>query len=353
MIRWRRWLTIGRKLLSDMNKSFHPIVGLMHVVCISMLLANSGCRSSQPADETRPRGVDLYVQGVQAYKQGDKQAAQEHFEQATRVNPNLQMAHSMLGDMYRQQGDYDRARSEYETLTHLDPYGAENFYRLGVTDQLLQRFKNAVAAYLRALNLQPNYAQASMNLGTTYLALNQLDDAVKYAKLATQQSPRLAAAWTNLGVVLDAKGDYTEAESAYKKALELDPNQTVAELNLGENLVLQNKGPEAVSVMEQAVKRNDNAAAHTTYGKAITLAGRYDEAITQIDLALKLDPNYFPAFNARADASILLYQKGLQLDENLRLQAIDAWKKSLAVNPNQPHEQQQLKRWTENKLFGQ
>ncbi len=322
--------------------------------CVTLPLVNLACNlSSNSGQPAKPHGVDLYVQGVQAYQQGDKQAAQAHFEQATRTNPKLQMAHSMLGDMYREQGDYNKARTEYETLTHLDPYGADNFYRLGVVDEFLQRFKDAVASYLRALDLKPNYASASMNLGTTYLALNQLSDAVKYARQATVQDPKLAAAWTNLGVVLDASGSYPDAESAYKRALELDANQSIAEMNLGENLVHQNKGPEAVSVMEQAVKKNGDAPTRTIYAEALSLAGRGDDAITQINIALKLDPHYYPALNELANASIELYQKGLQLDESLRMQAIDAWKRSLAIDSNQPHQQQLVKQWTENKLFTQ
>jgi tetratricopeptide (TPR) repeat protein len=307
--------------------------------------------SSNSGATAKPHAVDLYVQGVQAYQQGDKQAAQVRLEQAAQENPKLEMAHSMLGDMYREQGDYGKARTQYETLTHLDPYGADNFYRLGVVDQLLQRFEDAAASYLRALKLRPNYASASMNLGTTYLALNQLSDAEKYATLATEQNPKLAAAWTNLGVTLDATKKYATAEWAYKKALELDANQSVAEMNLGANLVLQNKGAEAVSVMEQAVKKNSDAPTRTVYAQALSLAGRNDDAIAQINLALKLEPHYYPALNELGNASIQLYQKGLQLDENLRLQAIDAWKRSLVIAPNQPRQQQLLRQWTENKLF--
>lgn len=320
--------------------------------CIALPLFELACNYStrQPA---KPKNVDLYIQAVQAYQQGDKQAARVRLEQATRANPKLEMAHSMLGDMYRDQGDYAKARAEYETLAKLDPYGADNFYRLGVVDQFLQKFEDAVASYLRALKLQPNYASASMNLGTTYLALNQLNDAVKYATLATEQDPKLAAAWTNLGVTLDATGKYPQAEWAYKKALELDANQHVAEMNLGANLVLQNKGTEAVSVMEQAVKKNGDAPTRTIYAEALSLTGQFEEALTQAGIALKLAPRYVPALNEQGAASIQLYQKGLQLDESLRMQAIDSWKKSLAIDPNQPRIQQLVKQWTANKLFTQ
>src|SRR3954464_5220427 len=90
----------------------------------------AGCGSGfLPQEAMRPKGVDLYVAGVKAYQAGDQKLAQSRFEQATQINPNLRMARSMLGDIYRSQGEYERARQQYEILVKLDPYDPENHYR--------------------------------------------------------------------------------------------------------------------------------------------------------------------------------------------------------------------------------
>jgi tetratricopeptide (TPR) repeat protein len=326
--------------------------GSILLICFALCGA-SGCTGIIPEENIRPRGVDLYVAGVKAYQSGDTKLAQSRFEQATSVNPNLRMARSMLGDIYRSQGDYDRARQQYEILVKLDPYGSENYYRLGVTYQFLQRIEDAIASYLRALNIQPRDMRSSMNLGLCYLSLNQREDAVKYLRRATQLSPTWADAWTNLGVALDAQGDLAGAEKAYKRALELNRNQNLALLNLGANLIRQNKGGEAVSVMEEAIKRADNAPTRTRYGHALALAKRFSDALLQFQFALKFDPRYYPAHNERGTTLIAQYEKGLELDDNLRQQALEAWIQSLKIYPNQPPVRQAIKQWSGGRLIGQ
>ncbi|HEX3357064.1 MAG TPA: tetratricopeptide repeat protein [Tepidisphaeraceae bacterium] len=318
-------------------------------------LVAGGCASDSSDDDAtdvRPKGVELYVAGVQASRLGNQRLAQAKFEQATVINPKLQMVRAMLGDIYRSQNDYERALEQYEVLANLDPQDAENFYRLGVTYQFLQRVNEAVASYLSALRLNPEDVKSNMNLGLCYLTLNQGSDAIKYLRRATQLQPDFADAWTNLGVALDAAGDLAGAESAYKRALELDRNQNVSLLNLGANLIRQNKGEAAVSVMEEAIKRVDDAPTHTRYAQALTLAKRFDEALAQYPIALKLDPRYYPALNEQGFTYIAMFENGLELDDKSRLQAIASWGQSLKVNPNQPSVAAVIQQWSGNRMFG-
>lgn len=315
------------------------------------LFGIGGC-ANMTQEPLRPKGVDLYVAGVQAYNAGDHRLAQARLEQATSINPNLRMARSMLGDIYRAQGDYDRARQQYEMLVKLDPYESDNYYRLGVTYQFLQRIEDAIATYLRALNIEPRDVKSCMNLGLCYLTLNQRDDAIKYLREATELSPDWADAWTNLGVALDSQGDASGAEAAYKRALELNRNQNVALLNLGANLIRQNKGADAVSVMEEAIKRSDNAPTRTRYGHALALVRRFDDALAQFTLALRADPRYYPAYNERGSTLIAQYETGLELDDRLRTGAIAAWEASLKLYPNQPPVRQAIKQWTGARPLG-
>jgi tetratricopeptide (TPR) repeat protein len=290
---------------------------------------------------------------MQAYRGGNTQLAQARFEEATNVNPNLRMARSMLGDIYRSQGEYLKAREQYEILTQLDPYGAENYYRLGVTYQFLQMIQDAIASYLRALDIKPTDMRSSMNLGLAFLTLNQGDDAVKYLRRATELSPNWGDAWSNLGVALDAQNELAGAEQAYKRALELDRTQNVALLNLAANLIKQNRGAEAVSVMEEAVKRKDDAPTRTRYGHALALSGRFDDALLQYQLALKFDSRYYPALNERGYTSIAMYEKGLELDDTIRQRAVDAWRQSLAIYPNQPPITAAIQKWSRGQFLGQ
>lgn len=305
-----------------------------------------GCKSSSKNFETSaPQGIDHYVTAMQQYHAGDKEHAMAQLIEATRINPNLIMPRVMLGDMYRSEGNYSDAVNEYEQVTKLDPYGASNWYKLGVGYQFLERLKDAASSYQKALKLEPKDAKSNMNLGLVQLYLGNTDQALQYAKKATQLAPKNAAAWSNLGVTLDSAGQYAKAEEAYRKSIDLDPDNPATLVNLATNLMAQNKAPEAAELMKRAVSISNTAALRKRYGDALAKAGRYDEAVAQYQQALKLDPKYYPALTELGFTRIAEYQKGLELDDTKRADAVNYWRKSIAINPNQPKVEAALKEY--------
>lgn len=323
-----------------------PVLGFALVLMVGL----AGCETAPSAP---PKSVNVYVDAVQDYKAGRKKEAEQKLVQATKANPDLRMAHSMLGDIYRNDGRLEQARDEYEITVRLDPYGWDNHYRLGLTYQLLKELKKAAASYLRALKLNPSDPNTNMNLGTVYLSLEQYDDAVRYLERASALAPNSVEAWANLGVALDARGNHVLAEASYRKALELDSRNVATMLNLGSSLLSQGKSSEAVVVFETALSRSDSPAIRKRYADALGLARRYEEAMIQYDLVLKQDPRYYPAMNEKGLMLVALYQRDLELDDTKLKSAVDLWKQSLAVNPNQPRVQQHVKQWEKKKLFGE
>jgi tetratricopeptide (TPR) repeat protein len=351
----RDWLPGSRAVRNLEFAMKRPLISLLAcgLAAVVMSLAGLGCATTTGRDPDRPLAVDYYVQAVQAYQGGDIDRAIILLLEATRQNPNLRMAHSLLGDLYRQKGDINQAIPNYEKLTALDPYSPFAHYRLGLAYQLVNRLKEAAASYLRALALDPKDFRSNMNLGLVYLALNQLDDAVTYLERASQLAPENAEIWANLGVALDARGSYVLAEAAYKKSLEIDDSQDAVMLNLGSNLVTQGKAQDALSVMERAMQKSQNPQTRKRYADALALNKNFDEAARQYDLALKTDPRYWPALTEKGFLLIRLYDNGMQLDERQKAAAVELWRRSLALNPAQPRVQAAIDKWSGKGLFGQ
>lgn len=299
----------------------------------------------------QPRAVTGYVEAVQAKERGDTDAAIHALEAATAANPDLTMARNMLGDLYRADGQYEKATVQYEAMVRLDPYTALNHYKLGVSYHFLQRLQDAASAYLRALKIDPTDANASMNLGLVYLAMGRIDDAARYAEKATLLAPVSAVAYSNLGVVMEARGDFARAESAYRRSLDLDSRQTETMLNLGSNLIKQGKTVDAVSIMERVLQQSDTPSVRKRYGDALARAGQYDEAVKQYEAALVKDPNYYPAMNEIGWVRIAEYRKGLELEDAKRITALEMWRRSLAINPDQPRIAAAIQDWGEKGLF--
>jgi len=302
----------------------------------TLLLQLSGCQSKPPPPVGRQAAINTYVKAMIAYQSGDRERAIAALQLAVHEHEDLVMPHTMLGDLYQSKKDYGQAAQQYEKVVKLDPYAYENHYKLGLVYQLLNRLEDSVSSYLHAINLNPQDFNSNLNLGTVYLALGHPDEGLKYAQKATDINPKSAPAWSNLGVLYDTLKMFKSAEESYRKAMEQDSNQSQTAFYLAENLMKQGKYADARSVMGQIVLRDDSPRARKRFGDAMFMSKQYEDAVSQYENALKLDPIYYPAMNEEGWVLITQYSQGLGLDEPKRAAAIDLWKRSLQINPDQP-----------------
>lgn len=310
-----------------------------------LLAVAGGCASNGPADADRPLAVEQYVTGYQSLKAGKTEQAQKELEAAVAKNPELLMARTLLGDIYRKQNDYNSAAKEYEVLVERDPYTLSNHYFLGTSYQLLTRYRDAATAYLRGLKLAPTDFKTNMNLGTVYLALGDNESAVNYLDKATQIDGQSAVAWSNLGVALDARDSYVLAETAYRKAIELDTNSLTVQQNLANNLMAQKKIGEAIYLWELIVKRNKTPFTQTKLAAAYVAGNEFTRAIEILDEVLNIDPRYVPAVNVKARALIKQYELSGFVDDHFRTEGVALLKASLAMNASQSSVSADLKKY--------
>ena len=105
-----------------------------------------------------------------------------------------------------------------------------------------------------------------------------------------------------------------------------------------------------VQVYGEALKKQPTPYLYKRVGDAYAMGGKYDEAITQYELALKGNAKYCAAMNEQARVMTLQYQQGMELNDKLRDQALTLWRQSLEINANQPKVKTALEQW-EKKMF--
>ena len=163
-------------------------------------------------------------------------------------------------------------------------------------------FRKAIDYFEQALLVDPNYAEAYSGLADSY-ALLASSSAIPY------------------------RDGYPKAREMALKALELDEGLAEARTSLAFVKGFYDwQFAEAEKEFRRAIEQNFNyATAHHWYGLFLSLLGRHSEAITELEIASRLDPAFVATTSDLADAyrragqyqrAVELYGKARELDPN-------------------------------------
>jgi tetratricopeptide (TPR) repeat protein len=103
------------------------------------------------------------------------------------------------------------------------------------------------------------------------------------------------------------KGMYDEAIADYSKAIEMKPDNWELYLDRGRAYYDQHRFEEAEADMEKSISLKDTAMARAFRGGLLGRNGKFDEALSELDKALALDPSLDMARGARG--AVLLSMK--------------------------------------------
>jgi tetratricopeptide (TPR) repeat protein len=202
---------------------------------------------------------------VSGYREVDDPAyianAESSCATALSLNPNLDIVHTALGDLYRSTG----------------------------------RHEDAEAAYQRALSGDPTNAAALTGLGLTYQRLNRPNDAEAILRRATDVHPGNAAAFNSLGLFLFKSGRFEAAEAEYEHAVALKPEDLVYTSNLASAHMMQGDFESAARYFQKTIEIAPTKTAYSNLGLMHFYLGKYDAAIENHRAAIELQPNDYLA----------------------------------------------------------
>ena len=244
-----------------------------------------------------------------------------------------------LGLAYLLGGEYQRAIDQAKpcpvpssSLTGTSEGGrvADRCSLLGIADAHLGRGDEAVEAFRRAAGLAPGQEEHWLNLTRELMELSRFTQAISTTEEAIRSHPDSYALHLRLGAADLAVDHYHEAEIVFRRLIDAgDPlptssiglaqvllrtgraGEAVAELaaaqkRLGpgfllsyfQGLALNRSGQpaEAASAFREALRLNpESAEAHSELGKTELKLAHFDESITELQTALRLNPADTPA----------------------------------------------------------
>ncbi len=156
-----------------------------------------------------------------------------HQEQAVRLRPDFEDAHTELALLYHLTNDTTNAAKEISILLRHNPGHAPALVLCGIIFERRGRPERAIECYERALKANPNLVDARLNLGTLYLKKSDAARARIELEEALRVNPSNPRALLNLGALELRQGNDTAAETLLRKALEKSPESALAWSNMG------------------------------------------------------------------------------------------------------------------------
>ncbi|MCC9605964.1 tetratricopeptide repeat protein [Blastopirellula sp. JC732] len=240
-------------------------------------------------------------------------------------------------------GKRDEALEQFEHALGLEPKHGQAWFVKGCVMSELGRTRDAAECYLQSLQYAPAYAALILfNLGNCLRDLGEGERALECFQSVTEMEPENSDAWINQGVVLDNLGQPEEAIACYDTAIRLAPDDVDAWANRGNSLRALREYDEAIECYEKALQLNPHSRAALA-GRGICVAelgdpekglrlidqcnseppfppllieratilsqlNRFDEAIADIDRAVRLGANFPEAWSNRGECLVRLGQ---------------------------------------------
>lgn len=176
---------------------------------------------------------------------------------ALALNPNLNIVHNALGDLY------------WETGKH----------------------REAEASYLSALAINRNDASALTGLALVYSRQQRLDEAEENFRQAIILQPGNWRSYNRLGWFLYQNGRYDEAAASYQEVVSINPTNMQGWGNLGGSLMLSGNFADAAPAFQNAIDIEPQADAYANLGLMYYYLGNIEDAVAAIENATLLAPD--------------------------------------------------------------
>lgn len=241
-----------------------------------------------------PEDYDAYYNrgtcyfNIRKYKE-----ALSDLNKAVELNPRMVEAWCNRGNCLRDMGRPDEAVSSYNKAIEISPGFSEAYLNRGIAFELMKRVADALKDYNKAIELYPSNKAYSAR-GSLKEKLGQYDEAIQDFNTALEIE-KFPLTYAVRGLTKAKSGDLNGAIEDYNTALSLNPADSITKLN---KMAAEQQ---LKSGIQPAVKENPAVRLYNE-GCILGEQGKYREAISKFDEALKKDPSFKLAYGNRAVA---------------------------------------------------
>lgn len=190
----------------------------------------------------------------------------------------------------REQHHYKEAKKIYEEIIGTDPQNARAHQELGAIYASQGKYSEALTEEGKALKLDPQLHLAHIYRGMVYCNKERFLDAYEEFKKAQVLKPESYVVHMRLGLVASRLKRFEESLTWYEGAARIFPERSAPHLALSEVYIKMGTIDRAIQEAEKAADLEKTASTLCYLGDVYSLVNRLDEAKTNLEKALELDP---------------------------------------------------------------
>ncbi|MCA8988167.1 MAG: tetratricopeptide repeat protein, partial [Planctomycetaceae bacterium] len=262
--------------------------------------------------------------GRELYRLGEPERATELLQEAIALDPQNIYAHLTFGIMLWNLKKHDEASAEFSKAIEIDPSDADAHDRLGITLFYAKNPQQALAEFRKAIELDPTYLPARYHLGNILIIQRKTDEGLAEYRKAIETPPKDIYDHIVTSIMLRALGKTDEALIVLRKAIDIAPNIAQLHNQLGYHLFhYHEKVDEAAAEFRKAIELNPRqVAAHKNLSKTLRKQGKAEEAIAVLRTAIeiwpgKADLHYelgYGYLQENADEAVTEFQRAIELN---------------------------------------
>ena len=272
----------------------------MKKATLSILLLACFTMLSMSQTYNEKGSIELFQQGMSAYKTGQYDFAKAAFQKAINYDPGNGLSYYYLGLSEVKLKEYSEALDMLGKAQNIDPTLSNNVefnMAMGLTHAGLGNYPLAEKYLRTAIKQDATSAEAYYNLATQVYMQGYNDTIHANALLDTCMSidPKMVNQFINIALQYEQLGDNSSAIKQYERILK-QANTPLVNFNLARLYYKEKQYNQAIALYQRVIELSANDPKTTTtallaIGNAYSKLENYPEAINYFNQALEITPN--------------------------------------------------------------